>query len=154
MKKKAEPPVWVCALNQFLHPDHPPPSFSPLLIPSHQQVFHRWGRWWWPCRGWPWDRPPAPAPCRHKIPNRWALRATISGWCWWRVTSPPSPSMTRWSSSTQPREITSAGVRPEKHSTEFIQFIVAVWECDFILKALTNVLYRYYSRLITILDLL
>ena len=80
------------------------------VILSHRQVFRRWGRRWLPCRGWLSDRPPGLAPGRRRSPSRWALRATIAGWCWWRVTCPPSPSTTRWSSSGRPREITSAGV--------------------------------------------
>lgn len=85
-------------------------SLSPAFILSHRQVFHRWGRRWWPCRGWLWDRPRGLAPGRRRSPSRWALRAAIAGWCWWRVTCPPSPSTTRWSSSGRPRETTSAGM--------------------------------------------
>lgn len=82
--------------------------FASLIVP-YRLVFHRWGHQCLLCKGWLSGQPPVPAPGRHRILSRWALLVTIAGCCWWRLTCPPSPSKTRWSSSARPREITSAG---------------------------------------------
>lgn len=82
--------------------------FAFLIVP-YRLVFHRWGHQCLLCKGWLSGQPPVPAPGRHRILSRWALLVTIAGCCWWRLTCPPSPSKTRWSSSAQPTEITSAG---------------------------------------------
>lgn len=94
-----------------------------LHFHSYLWVFHRWGHRWWTCRGWLSDQPLVLAPGRHKTPSHWALQATTAGWCWWRVTCLPTPSMTHWFSSNPPREIMSAGTKVRDYMLHFLMII-------------------------------